>query len=124
MGSVDVTVFSIVAILALAVYFVKKRFAYWKDMGVPYEAPIFPHGNIKGIGIELHPFEVMRRIYTKCKPSGAPFCGMFYYLKPVVVVLSLDFIKTVMVRDSTVFCNRGNYYNEEDGELGIANVLG
>lgn len=116
MGSLDFTVISIVSILALAFYLVKKRYSYWKHMGVPYEEPIFPYGNIKGIGKDFHSHQIMKRIYNKCKPSGAPFCGMYFYLQPIVLAMSVDFVKTVLVKDSAIFCDRGNYYNEDDGE--------
>lgn len=117
MGSLDVTIFSAVAILALSVYFVKRRYSYWKEMGVPYENPIFPFGNIKGIGKEFHSHQIMKRIYNKCKATGAPFCGMFFYLQPIVLALSVDFVKTVLCKDSAVFCDRGNYYNEDDDPI-------
>jgi cytochrome P450 family 6 len=116
MGSLDVTVFAIVTILALAFYFVKKRYSSWKELGVPYEEPVFPFGNIKGIGKEFHSHQIMKRIYNKCKASGAPFCGMYFYLTPLVLALTTDFVKTVLVKDSAVFCDRGNYYNEDDGK--------
>lgn len=125
MSSLDVTVFSLVAILALVFYYVKKKYSYWKDMGVPYEEPIFPFGNIKGIGKEFHSHHIMKRIYNKCKASGAPFCGMYFYWQPIVLAMTVDFVKTVLAKDSAVFCDRGNYYNEDDGEwlILIINVI-
>lgn len=123
MGSVDVTVFAIATILALVFYFVRKRYFYWKDMGVPYEEPIFPFGNIKGIGKDFHSHHIMKRIYSKCKATGAPIAGMYFYLQPVVLALSVDFVKAVLVKDSAVFCDRGNYYNEDDGELKLEKLL-
>lgn len=115
MGSADFIAFSLVAILVLALYFVKKRYSYWREMGVPFEKPIFPFGNIKGIGKDFHSHQIMKRIYNKCKASGAPFCGMYFYFSPIVLALTTDFVKTVLVKDSAVFCDRGNYYNEDDG---------
>lgn len=103
-------------VLALGVYLVKRKFAYWRDMGVPYDEPDFPHGNIKGVGREFHQSQLMERLYGKMKDFGSPFVGLFFYLSPVVLVTSLDFVKTVMVRDAASFIDRGAYYNEEDGE--------
>lgn len=116
MESLNVTAFALFAIFALAFYLVKKRYSYWKDMGVPYEEPTFPYGNIKGIGKEFHFFQIMTRVYNKMKPTGVPFCGMFFYLKPIVLVTNVDFIKKVLIKDNASFADRGNYYNENDGE--------
>lgn len=115
MESVNITVFWILVIFGLLFFLIKKRYSYWKDMGVPFEEPIFPYGNIKGIGKDFHSHQIMKRIYNKCKASGAPFAGMYFYFQPIVLAMSVDFVKTVLVKDSAVFCDRGNYYNEDDG---------
>lgn len=38
--------FLLISTLLLAVTFVKRKFSYWKRMGVPFEQPIFPFGNV------------------------------------------------------------------------------
>lgn len=133
---VATTILSLVALLlSLAVYFVKRRYSYWKDMGVPSEAPVFPLGNLKGIGREFHQSKVMQRFYMKLKSAGTPFCGLYFFLSPVVLATSLDFIvrkfqdsssgftdflpqRAVMVKDFSHFTDRGSYYNEDDGTTG------
>lgn len=85
-------------------------------MGVPYEEPVFPFGNLKGIGKQFHQSMVMNRLYSQMKSTGHPFCGTFFFLSPVVLVTSLDFIRTVLVKDASYFTDRGSYYNEADGE--------
>lgn len=114
MGVIEI-VSSLSVILALAFYFVKRKYSYWKDMGIPFEEPSFPYGSIKGIGKVFHPSMIMTRIYHKFKSAGTPFVGIFFYFSPVVLVTSLDFVKTVLVKDAANFLDRGLYYNEEDG---------
>lgn len=106
----------LVAALTLALFFVKRKYSYWKDMGVPYEEPVFPFGNLKGIGKKFHQSVIMDRLYIKMKSAGNPFCGIFFFLSPVVLVTSLDFVRTVLVKDASYFIDRGAYYNEDDGE--------
>lgn len=114
MGTLEIlTLLSV--ILALLLYFVKRKFSYWKDMGVPFEKPVFPFGNIKGTGRDFHLSMIMTRLYEKLKSHGTPFSGMFFFFSPVALVTSLDFAKTVLVKDAASFTNRGIYYNEEDG---------
>lgn len=115
MGAFEI-VSSLAVVLALAIYLVKRKYSYWKDMGIPYEEPAFPYGNIKGVGIEFHTSTIMTRLYDKFKSLGTPFVGSFFYFSPVVIVTSLDFVKTVLVKDAANFIDRGSYYNEEDGE--------
>lgn len=113
---------SLFVILSLAVYFVKQKYSYWKNMGVPYIKPVFPFGNLKGSGRKFHFSEVMTRAYNKLKSTGTPFCGLYFFLSPVVVVTSLDFVKTVLVKDAASFIDRGSYYNEKDDPLSVSDA--
>lgn len=106
---------ALAVILALALYLVKRKYSYWKEMGIPCEDPIFMYGNIKGVGKEFHQSMVMQRLYNKLKSFGTPFVGLYFFFSPVVLVTSLDFVKTVLVKDASSFVDRGAYYNEEDG---------
>lgn len=106
---------AVVLIIALVAYLIKRRYSYWKDMGVPFEVPVFPYGNIKGIGREIHFSKIQSRLYHKFKSLETPFVGIYVYLSPVVLATSLDFVKTVLVRDAASFIDRGVYYNEKDG---------
>jgi cytochrome P450 family 6 len=104
---------SLLVIFGLAVYIVKRKYSYWKDMGVPCEEPVFPFGNLKGSGKQYHFSTVMTRVYNKLKSQNTPFCGIYFFFSPVVIVTSQDFAKTVLVKDAANFIDRGAYYNEE-----------
>lgn len=108
---------SLLVIFALAIYFVKRKYSYWKDMGVPFEEPVFPYGNLKGSGKKFHFSTVMTRVYNKLKSQDTPFCGIYFFFSPVVLVTSLDFAKTILVKDAANFIDRGAYYNEKDDPL-------
>ncbi|CAO1392675.1 unnamed protein product [Diamesa serratosioi] len=107
----------LVVILTLILYYVNDKFNYWKKMGVPHNSPTIPYGSIQGIGTKFHSHEIMRQIYDKFKIKGGPFCGMFFYTEPVVLATSLDFVKSVLVKDAHNFIDRGGYYNEKDDPL-------
>ncbi|CRK87132.1 CLUMA_CG000941, isoform A [Clunio marinus] len=107
----------LVVIVGLIAYLVNRSYSYWKIMGVPYEEPSFPVGNLKGIGHEYHQSKVFQRIYEKFKNHGTPFAGIYSFLSPVVLVTSVDFARTVLAKDSAYFLDRGVYYNEEDDPL-------
>ncbi|XP_058820808.1 cytochrome P450 6A1-like [Topomyia yanbarensis] len=102
--------------VTLAVFWVRKRYSYWKDRGVAYVKPMFPAGNLKGFGNKEHISTVMERCYKQLKGTG-PFGGIFFFTNPVAIALDLDFIKTVLVKDFQYFHDRSVYYNEKDDPL-------
>lgn len=51
------------------------------------------------------------------RSTGRPFCGIYFFHKPAVLALSLDFVKNVLIRDFAAFQERGVYYNERDDPL-------
>lgn len=115
MGSLETTV-GLAVICGLVLYLIKKKYSYWKDMGVPFDAPSIPFGNIKGLGKEWHQSMIMSILYHKLKSFGTPFVGIYFYFSPVVLVTDLEFVKTILVKDAANFPDRGSYYNEKDGE--------
>lgn len=102
-------------VVALVLYLVRTKFSYWKDMGVPYVEPTFPYGNMQGNGKTMHQSQVMEKLYHKLKAFGTPFVGIYIYFSPAVLITSLDFVRSVMVKDNAHFTDRGVYYNEDDG---------
>ncbi|XP_052870415.1 probable cytochrome P450 6a19 [Anopheles cruzii] len=109
----------LVAALLLGVLWVRRRFAYWKDRGVPYVEPTFPHGNLAGMGSTLHMANVIRSVYgqLKGKTAGLGFAGMYFFLSPVTVVFDLELVKNVLVKDFHYFHDRSVYHNEKDDPL-------
>ena len=101
-------------ILAIAFYLLKKTFRYWTDLGVLQFPLTFPHGNIKGLGKDHHLSEFLVKYYQKTKQIGAPFSGVYFYLRPTMMIVDPEVIKTILVRDFNIFSNRGIYYNEKD----------
>ncbi|XP_053692628.1 uncharacterized protein LOC128741078 [Sabethes cyaneus] len=107
----------VLLVIALLTFWIRKRYSYWKDRGVPFVKPIFPVGNLLGLGRKRHISSVMARHYAALKGSGRSFGGMFFYTKPAVIALELDFVKTVLVKDFQYFHDRSFYYNEKDDPL-------
>lgn len=66
--------------------------------------------------------EIIRKIYNEIKPTGAKVCGIYFFTRPVTMLLDLDIIKNVFVKDFSNFTERNMYYNEEDDPLS-ANLL-
>ncbi|XP_062552473.1 probable cytochrome P450 6a14 [Armigeres subalbatus] len=102
--------------LTLAVLWVRKRYSYWKERGIPYSEPSFPAGNIRGVGRTQHLSTQMQRCYNELKGKG-PVGGVFFFINPVALATDLDLIKNVLVKDFQYFHDRSIYHNEKDDPL-------
>ncbi|XP_065094827.1 probable cytochrome P450 6a13 [Ochlerotatus camptorhynchus] len=102
----------LLTVIALAYCWVKRRYSYWKLRGVPCVEPSFPLGNLGQLG-RKHVGLINQDVYEQLKASGKKFCGMFFFLRPMALVLDLDFVRNVMVKDFQYFHDRGLYYNDE-----------
>ncbi|XP_052870411.1 cytochrome P450 6A1-like [Anopheles cruzii] len=110
-------VYLLLAVITVSVWYVRRKYSFWSERGVPFVRPRFPFGNIQAIGRRMHSSQLMTKFYTELKPSGRPFAGIFFFTNPVALALDLDFVKSVLVRDFTHFHDRGMYYNEKDDPI-------
>lgn len=104
---------SIIAIsLILILYFFgifKNPYAYWRSKGVPYEEPTFPYGNTKDFGKTIHPSSFFKNLYDKYKPTGAKICGAYFFHRPWVIILDIELVKNILVKDFKNFSERGEF---------------
>lgn len=117
MSLISVVVILFVSFLTIIYAYFKYAYGYWKSRGVPHDEPKFPFGNFKGFGKTCHQSEFIKSIYDRHKSSGSKFCGIYIFAKVGVILMDLDLIKTVLVKDFANFNERGLYYNEEDDPL-------
>lgn len=109
----------IVTLLSVAVslaFFVKRRFLYWKDRGVPYAEPQFPYGTLQVGKHQPHSTQQNLALYRRYKKDAA-FVGLFFSLKPVALAIDLDFVKKVLITDFDYFHDRGTFFNEKEDPL-------
>lgn len=111
---------SSVILVGIIIYIVFKRifsFDYWHSKGIPYLEPSFPFGNLKGAGKKFHASQVIWNAYNEFKDTGVKYCGAYLWNRPIAILLDLDLIQNVMVKDFSNFSDRGAYYNEKDDPL-------
>ncbi|XP_059612892.1 cytochrome P450 6a2-like [Phlebotomus argentipes] len=116
MGGLEFVVLFISVIFFVFCY-VKRKYRYWEDFGVPFIEPTFPKGNVGTAGKTEHLFELIKKFYNCLKGKGMPIGGMYLTIKPAAIALDLDFVKTVLVKDFNYFHDRGFYVNERDDPL-------
>lgn len=102
-----------VLILTIVYTYIKYSFNYWTSRNIPCDEPSIPFGNAKGVGTTIHLGDFIKTLYDKYKPTGAKYFGVYFSIKPMAVLLDLDLVKSVLVRDFTNFTERGLYFSIE-----------
>lgn len=97
-------------------YYIKKKYTYFSVRGIPSPMPIFPLGNFWKVGITVHFIEKINEIYREFKGKDV-YCGFYIFTKPVVMILDLELLKNVLVKDFYSFHDRGLYHNEHTDPL-------
>ncbi|KAL9913756.1 putative cytochrome P450 6a13 [Glossina fuscipes fuscipes] len=107
----------LLVITYLAVYLkLRKLYSYWCKLGVPHEKPLFFFGNMKGLGYDCHWTEINRRVYKKFKDSS-PIAGLYIFLNKALIIMDLNLIKNILVKDFQYFSDRGSFHNVRDDPL-------
>lgn len=107
----------LLVVLSAVLYFLKRTFYYWKDLGVPQFSCSVPHGNAKGLGKDFHLSEFLVKYYQKTKKISGAFSGIYLFTRPILLIVDLDLIKTILVKDFNIFPNRGIFHNEKDDPI-------
>ena len=104
----------IIVVLSSVYLLYRRTFYYWKNLGVPQFDFTLPRGNAKGLLKDVSFSQFLANYYKKTKEIGAKFSGLYVFVRPNLLVVDLDLVKTILVKDFNVFPNRGVYYNEKD----------
>ncbi|XP_005184395.4 probable cytochrome P450 6a14 [Musca domestica] len=102
--------------ICLLVGYLLNLYTYWERQGVPHETPIPLLGNFKGIGSKYHVRDINQRLYRRFK-GKAPFAGVYMFVRRAALVIDLNLIKNIMVKDFANFHDRGGLSNVEDDPL-------
>lgn len=103
------------AVITVSVYFIAKRYTYWDGWGIP-TAGTFPYGVLRENGKKYHISDIITRHYNEMK-NKSPFGGLYFFINPVALILDLELVKQVLVKDFHYFQDRGFYINEKDDPL-------
>ncbi|GAB0087597.1 Cytochrome P450 [Sergentomyia squamirostris] len=109
-------ILSVVTFVTVGYFWVKKQYRFYEDKGLPFVPPRFPLGNLWGVGSTKHAGIFTKESYNYLKGKDI-IGGIFFFVRPVVLVLDLDFLKNVLVKDFNYFQDRGIYVNEKDDPL-------
>lgn len=114
----------LLTILTIVYGYFKYSYGYWKARGVPCDEPSIPYGNIKVNGKICSKSEIIKQLYDKYKATGAKVCGFYHYLRPIAIILDVDVIKRVFIKDFNKFVDRNVYYNGVDEPISAHSSFG
>lgn len=95
-----------------------KDYRLWSSQDVPSLPPTFPLGTLNFKIMFSNFGDTMVDVYNQFKSKGNyDYGGLFFLNKPVLLVLSPEFAKIVLVRDFQYFTNRGVYFDRAGDPL-------
>lgn len=106
----------IIAATSCVYFYLVKIFSYWKVRGIPHEKPSFITGNLNGVRQYVHLVKRFQASYEKFK-FDQKFCGFYVCQVPRLIIMDLDLIKNILIKDFQYFDDRGMYHNEKDDPL-------
>lgn len=104
-------------VLVLLHHYLKLKFNYWARRGVPFVPPEIPFGNLRGVGTRIANPELFQITYNYLKKSASPVGGIYFFTAPIALILDLELLKRVFVKDFANFQDRGLFVNEQDDPL-------
>lgn len=116
MAVVNYLIAVLVILISFIYWYIKSSFSYWKSKGVPHEEPDIPYGNIKNLGKDTGFVAFAQKYYNRFK-GQSKICGMYFFTRPIAILLDLELIKQILVKDFAAFSDRGLYYNDKDDPL-------
>jgi cytochrome P450 family 6 len=116
MSLLNIALYVVLPIVAVIYFLIKRKFSFFKDLGIPYVEPSFPLGNMSGLGSKYHLVDILRHAYDECKGKDV-VAGFYNTISATYLVTDLELVKNIMIKDFSNFVNRGMYVNEEDEPL-------
>uniref|UniRef100_A0A1I8M6N2 Cytochrome P450 n=1 Tax=Musca domestica TaxID=7370 RepID=A0A1I8M6N2_MUSDO len=99
-------------LLSSLLSYLRVKYNYWDLQGVKQLKPHFLLGHLGKLKSVNHR-QVLKEVYDNFK-STTKLAGFYIYTKPVAVILNLDLVKAVLIKDFSFFASRMVYKNEKD----------
>lgn len=105
----------VVTLIATSIIYIKYKYSYWKNKGIPQLSPTFPFGNYaKALPRGISLGAVTKRYYDEFKKMGCKFGGVYIGLDPYLVIADPSFAKDVLTTDFQYFVDRALYLSRKD----------
>lgn len=92
-------------IICLAYLYMKWAFSYWRRNKIPFVEPKIPFGNLQVTKRTEHLSQRLATFYRKHRNNNA-MLGLYFFTRPVVLVLDLDLVQHILIKDFQYFQDR------------------
>ncbi|XP_017020784.1 probable cytochrome P450 6a14 [Drosophila kikkawai] len=106
----DFVLLVLTSLLSFLLGYLRYRFGYWEQRGVPQLKANFLVGHLAKLR-SVHLSELLQETYDAFRGS-ALVAGTYVYLQPVAVALDLDLVKSVLIRDFGKFADRRSFHGD------------
>ncbi|XP_054091078.1 uncharacterized protein LOC105219723 [Zeugodacus cucurbitae] len=96
--------------LLITIWFLRQQ-SYWRRRGIPHSKPI-----VLMSMTTKHVVQILRESYQQFKGTG-PFAGFFLLAANSALIVDLELVKKILVKDFNYFSDRGLYNNAHDDPL-------
>ena len=115
--------FTVVALLAILVLYVKYKRSYWKRRGVTSVPGHWLFGNVKEAALQKKSFaNVFGELYQQASEKDVVL-GFYIFHKPFLLVKSPELIKQILIKDFNIFPNRYFSASSFHDEIGNTNLF-
>lgn len=125
MSFLGILLYAVLPLIVAGYFYLKKKYSYFEENGIPHLKPSWILGNMNGVGKTQHIMDVLQKVYDEGKGKDV-VAGLYALTTPMMVVIDLELVKLITVKDFTNFVDRGMYVNEEDEPLtgGLFSITG
>ncbi|XP_070066619.1 uncharacterized protein Cyp6a2 [Drosophila virilis] len=110
-------IYLLTGLSALVAYFLHHNMNYWKNRGIPQDAPHPLYGNLVGFRKNRVINDIVVEYYNKFRKTGHPFVGFNFLQRRSAFIMNIKLAKNVLIKDFTNFADRGQFHNERDDPL-------
>lgn len=111
MNFADILLYVVVPLIVAGYLFLKKKYSYFEENGIPHIKPSFIFGNIKGVGKTVHFIDVLQNVYEEAKDKDV-IGGFYSMIAPSLIVTDLELVKLITIKEFNTFTDRGVFVNE------------
>uniref|UniRef100_A0A1I8QBH3 Cytochrome P450 n=1 Tax=Stomoxys calcitrans TaxID=35570 RepID=A0A1I8QBH3_STOCA len=109
-------ILGLIVVIVLILYLISFH-TYWQRRGVCQLTPLPLVGNYQGLGSSYHFRDVNQHLYNHFKSKGQAFGGIYVFMKRAALMVDLDLIKQILIKDFANFPDRGVYNNAAEDPL-------
>ncbi|XP_059614216.1 probable cytochrome P450 6a23 [Phlebotomus argentipes] len=111
------TIFTILAVIAAFYFYISHKQSFWERENVPFVKPVFLLGTPgEGLLQRVSFRDRFHKVYKELKPKGK-FGGLYMFTSPAMMIIDVDLVKAVLIKDFHHFEDRGFYVNEKSDPL-------